>query len=289
MQNCHMIQAGEVQTIIGDASRAGVGGAQYAGVWSLTSIHRPFNAFGNSYAGLLPSEVRGKAPTLEVVDANTVVLRRRADDKHPSHCEARYQIKAPYYIDHQLTIDDQKPIAPFDGPGNYREIAWCNYMNSPQDPHLYFLSDGKWFRYMSPRHGVGSNIAPSYVPDPELEALPPQDEKSAWRHPFHVDRIPQRFDQPFYYGRLDDMALLFVFDKPRQLRFYLSPSGGGGSILPGMNCPAWDFEWVLTPGNYLPLKPRTFRVRMVYKKFVSNEDILEEVRRAQDELGFEKV
>ena len=291
MQHCQLIQAGELQAIVGDASRNGIGGPQYAGVWSLTSIHRQFNIFGNSFAGLLPSEIRGNNPTLHLdpADPNTVTIRRAATEKYASNCEAKYTIKAPYYIDHALTIDDRKPIASYPAPSDYREVCWCNYMNSPQDSHLHFLSDGKWFQYMSPKHGYGSNIAPSYIPDSQLEVLPPQDETSPWRNPFHVDRIRQRFDQPFYYGRIDDMVLLLIFDKPKLLRYYLSPSGGGPSLLPGKSCPAWDFEWVIPKEIYQPLRPHTFRVRMAYKKFVSNEDILDEVKRAQDELGFEKV
>ena len=54
MPHCQLLQAGEIQAVVGDASRDGVGGTQYCGVWSLTSKHRQFNAFGNSYAGLLP-------------------------------------------------------------------------------------------------------------------------------------------------------------------------------------------------------------------------------------------
>ena len=64
MNHCEMLQAGEIQAIVGDASRNGVGGQQYCGLWSLTSKHRIFNAFGNSYAGLIPGEIRGNSPTL---------------------------------------------------------------------------------------------------------------------------------------------------------------------------------------------------------------------------------
>lgn len=58
MQHCQLLQTDEIQVIVGDASRDGVGRTQYCGLWSLTSEHRQFNAFGNSYAGLLPGEIR---------------------------------------------------------------------------------------------------------------------------------------------------------------------------------------------------------------------------------------
>ena len=34
-----------------------LGGPQYCGLWSLTSKHRQFNCYGNSYAGLIPGEL----------------------------------------------------------------------------------------------------------------------------------------------------------------------------------------------------------------------------------------
>ena len=57
----HLIQASDLQAIVGD----GVGGTQYCGLWSLASRYRVFNTFGNSFAGLLPGELRGKRRSLK--------------------------------------------------------------------------------------------------------------------------------------------------------------------------------------------------------------------------------
>jgi hypothetical protein len=83
MNHCALLQTAELQAVIGDASRNGMGGTQYGGVWSLTSRHRPFNAFGNSYAGLIPGEIRGRAPALHPVDDRSCLLVRQADDSYP--------------------------------------------------------------------------------------------------------------------------------------------------------------------------------------------------------------
>ena len=283
MTHCELLQAGEIQAIVGDASRDGVGSTQYCGLWSLTSKHRQFNAFGNSYAGLLPGEVRGKSPVLECVDEHTCALVRTADDARPVDVRATYSVSAPYYVDHVLTFCDRE-----DGRGrgcDFREVSWCCYMNCPEDLRISFLSNGEWFRYASPEHGVGSNIAPSYVPDEEFEAWPPVE----GRRPFHWDRIERRFDQPFYYGRLGEMVMILIFDTPRWLRFFCSPSGGGGSLMPGRTCPAWDFEWVIPESEYEVGREYRLRVRLAYKRFVSDEDVLREVGLAQEELGFQKV
>ena len=118
-----MIQAGEIQGIVGDGSRDGVGGRQYCGLWSLTSKHRQFNAFGNSYAGLLPGELRGKPHALRVVDERTVELSRAADQTYPSDCVAAYQVNEPHYIDHSLTIVDRSDMLAWASLAAERELG----------------------------------------------------------------------------------------------------------------------------------------------------------------------
>ena len=277
--HCHLIQAGDLQAVVGDASRDGAGGPQYCGLWSLTSQHRVFNAFGNAYAGLLPGELRGKAPVLEAIDGTTAALRRDADDQRPSSARALYRAVAPHTIEHELTVRDEADLRP---PGcDFREVSWCCYMNCPEDPRIHFRSGGDWQRYISPRHGVHSNVAPAGLDADALEAFPAD---RGPERPFHWDRAPFRFDEPFYYGRLGSMLLLLVFSQPRWLRFFCSPSGGGGAMVPGRTCPAWDFEWVIPTGDYAPGRDYTFRVHLVYKRFVSDDDVLAEVARARAAL-----
>jgi hypothetical protein len=284
--HCQMIQAGELTAIVGDASRDGIGGTQYAGLWSLTSKHRPFNAFGNSYAGLLPGEIRGQSPRLEIVNATTCALVKPATNQRPVDVRATYQVKAPYYMDHALRFTDREnTLSSRTYPGaDFREVSWCCYMNCPEDSRIHFRSGGEWYRYISPLHGVGSNIAPSYVSDADLETLPPQQD----RKPFHWDRIRDRFDEPFYYGRVGKMVLILIFDQPRWIRFFCSPSGGGTSMRIGEFCPAWDFEWIIPACEYRVGREYQLRMRLVYKLFVSDDDVLREYRKAQKQLGFEK-
>jgi hypothetical protein len=281
-----MIQAGEITAIVGDASRDGIGGTQYCGLWSLTSKHWPFNAFGNTYAGLLPGEIRSKAPKLEIVNATTCALAKRATKQYPVDVRATYQVKAPYYVDHVLRFTDHESmLSSRMYPGaDFREVSWCCYMNCPADPRLHFLSGGKWYRYISPLHGVGSRITPGYISDGELEMFPPQKD----RQPFHTDRIRDRFDEPFYYGRVDKMVLILIFDQPRWIRFFCSPSGGGESLRLGDACPAWDFEYVIPAREYKVGRRYEVRMRLVYKKYESDDDVLREYHKAQKDLRFER-
>ncbi|MAE61123.1 MAG: hypothetical protein CMJ49_07180 [Planctomycetaceae bacterium] len=285
-----MIQAGDIQAVVGDASRNSQRGQQYCGLWSLTSRHRPFNAFGNSYAGLLPGEIRGKSPTLHVINDQQCALERKADDTCPVDVRADYHIKAPNTIDHTLTFQDHRDVRAADC--DHREVSWCCYMNCPDDSRLHFRADNDWHRYISAKHGSGSNIAPSYVSADQLEAWP---NKSEWTQthgpnwPFHWDRYDVRFDQPFYYGRLGEMIMILVFDTPCWLRFFCSPSGGGPSLIADRTCPAWDFLWAIPNADYQINREYTLRLRLIYKPFVSDDDVLDELHRTQTELGFETV
>lgn len=282
MTHCELLQAAEIQVVVGDASRDGTGGRQYCGLWSLTSKRRPFNAFGNSYAGLIPGQIRGKSPRLEVRSATSCALVRDADESYPVDVCATYEVVDPHYVDHVLRFTDSGNAV---GSGGFREVSWCCYMNCPADPRIHFLSGGRWMRYISPRHGVGSNIAPAYVPDEELEVRPRVDGD----RPFHWDRIRERFDRPFYYGRLGDHVMILMFDTPRWLRFFCSPSGGGPSLREGETCPAWDFEWIIPGSAYEAGRQYEFRVRLAYKPFVSEDDVVAEYEGAVRKLGFETI
>lgn len=298
--HCAMIQTGEIQAIVGDADRNGAGGRQYCGLWSLTSQHRIFNAFGNSYAGLIPGYIRGKAPTLRQVDELTCALSREADEAAPWDATAVYQLRAPYYIDHELIVTHHE--ARFHPELPFAEVSWCSYMNCPLDTRINYLSGGEWRQYQSPEHGRMSRVAPSYVPREELEPMP------TTPMGFHFDWNDVPFDEPFYYGRLGDMALIYVFDNPRDLRFYLSPSGGSMSLRgegsdldyaerspdgwpahPELACPAWDFLWIIPKAEFETSRQYRFRMRAIYKRYESDEDVLAEVRKAQTDLAFEKA
>jgi hypothetical protein len=124
----HLIQAGDLQAIVGD----GVGGTQYCGLWSLASRYRVFNTFGNSFAGLLPGELRGKRTFLEELDATSAVSTREPDRQRQSRIRAVYRVEAPHTICHELTLSATKrPCVPL-GVASAKSPAAMN-MNSPVD------------------------------------------------------------------------------------------------------------------------------------------------------------
>ncbi len=277
--HCQFLRVGEIEAVIGD----GAGFRTRPGVWSLSSIHRPFNIFKTMGSGLLCGEFRGKPNTrLDYVDDTTCALIHEPTEKRPVYARATYRLVSPYYLDHELTFRDLERYLTLDW--GYRDVVWCCYMNSPDDLRIHFLSKGEWVRYVPPEHGVKAYIPPSYVPEERLETWPDTDDPCFW-----WERSGLTFDEPFYYGRTGDMVMILIFDKPEHIRFFLSPSGGGQSLIPGLTSTAWDFEWIIPKEEYEANREYTFRLRLVYKKYEGDEDVLREVRKAQDELGFEKV
>ena len=280
MTHCELIQAGEIQVVVGDASRAGVGGAQYCGVWSLTSKERRFNAFGDSYAGLIPGEIKGRNPSLQPATREAVALVRAADDEYPVDVRASYVLRAPYYIDHEILFRDKRDVRRHGS--DFRQVSWASYISSPEDPRIHYLSRGEWVRYVPPEHGVGASVAPAYLAAEELETWPDVGDE----RPFDWSWAPDPFDRPFYYGRIGEMVVIFVFANLRRLRFCASPSDGGPGILPGKTCPAWNFKWVVPGDRYEVARPYRFRMTLVYKKYVSDEDVLEEVDKVNEARGY---
>ena len=291
VSHCALIQGDEIQVIVGDATRDGVAGPtrngiarqQYCGLWSLTSKHYAHNVFGNSYAGLLPYEIRWSEPRLKIVGPQRVELLHAADQEHPVDVCASYEIVGPNIIEHELSFVDKKDMRET-GCG-FREVKWCSYINSPEDNRFYFLSSGNWVGYNATP--LGSAIAPSYISEDQIAKYPIEAYKKEGKEA-HFDwyYAPIRFDMPFYYGKCGKMVLIYVFGKPVDwLQFFSSPVGGGMSILPGKRCPAWDFKWVIPARDYHVGKKYSFKVRLIYKLFQDNDDVLRQVRMAQQAMS----
>jgi hypothetical protein len=279
--HCWFLRAGEIEAIVGD----GEGQRVRPGIWALSSINYQFSIFKNMSSGMLGGNMRGRHPILEPIDNTSCRLRLEATEREPSRSLATFKVSTPYYFDYTLTFRDTRNHIP-EGL-TFRSIGWANYINSPDDLRMHFISGGRWIRFIPQVHGgPGSSIAPSYIPDGELEVWPTNfSDPSFWWN----RRSEHRFDEPFFYGRLQDMVVIWVFDTPRWLRFFGSPEGGGASLIPGKTSTAWDFEWIIPQKDYRVDQDYTFRVRLILKKYVDDNDVLREVRKTQDDLGFEKA
>jgi hypothetical protein len=263
------IEVGDLKVIIGDDSDHGAGKTGYEGVWHLSHTQRPENIYVHKYAGLIAHR---QPCFVTQVDDTTVEIRREGQTTVES-----YRVVAPHYVDYTVTFT----------PGG--TSSWWNdasYMNAPADPGIYLTNtDGEWFRHYDPEHGSAASVLPASMTEP-----PPLNKVENARYAHGTNSFADSLsgltfdpERALYYGRFDDMVLIYMFEKGDWVIPYMSPSGGGFNKELDRKNPAWDFRYYmtgLTPGEEVAL-----RHRVVYKPFVSNEDVLAEYDKWLAELA----
>jgi len=267
-----IVNCGDSSILFGDSTCHGMGRTGYCGIWSLTSAHQPHSAFVNSYAGFIFNSQRGRPVEMRRLGEQQVEFRL----EEPSfHSRVLFTVREPCYVDSETTVTPQTRI---EAP--YLLQSWASYINSPEDGDIFFRYEDRWIRAHTPQHGVDATYCPASLKDIEddLRHLSPEERQNNFVYGYSQ----QRFSEPFYYGRIRNMALAFFFDTFDDIRFTISPSGGGSSILPDKSCPAWDWLWLIH--NARPKQSSTLRIRMLYKPFVSPEDILREFQRWREGL-----
>lgn len=262
-----LVNRGELFVLFGDSTPHGMRGAGFCGIWSLGSVHEPHNAFVSGAAGCIFSSHRGRPARLRRL--NEVQVEYRLEEP-ALHSRVVFTVRAPYYVDSETTVVPQVPVRE-----PYLLQSWASYINSPRDGDIFFRHEGRWIKAHSPAHGVEATYCPASLKDTEddLRYLSPAERKAFFAYGYSQ----QRFSEPFYLGRIRHMVLAFFFDDGDNIRFTISPVGGGVSILPGQSCPAWDWLWLVPKARVG--RPYTLRVRMLYKPFVSREEILQEFTR----------
>jgi len=274
-ENCGVFRAGDIACIIGDDTDHGSGLTQYSGLWTLVSRHFIHTAIAPPYAGLLAGTHRGTSPQFSRIDDRTARLHRPASGDGSAESTALFELKEPHYMDYRYTVVFTRNKAPL----NYVELGWCNYMNAVTNPAIYFVSHAQWVREYSTTHGYKAMHHPTDLPESKREHRPIDEYRRMGKPiPFHWSRSETTFDLPLYYGRVHRMIYLVMFDHYLDWRFFMSPTGGGGNALgPGYHNPAWDWSWIIT--NPRPGKEYECNVRLVYKPYGGNQDVLEEYSR----------
>ena len=257
--HCVFLRAGDLSAIVGDDTVRGRGGPNYSGLWSLVHDSSPASPFQGADAGLLASTHRGTGPTLEPLDGQSARLVRGPCDRNP-HTTVRgtYRLVAPHYVDYtyqvEFTSDATLPEC--------QRHGWCSYMNSPLDSSIHFIEEEHWTCLTPLVHGEGATVLPTGLDD---------DRRHDWERRTGAERFAQQrgfpesfsgksFDYPFYYGQLHGLVYLLMADVHSDFRFFISPSGGGYSAIPGRTSPAWDFEWLIW--NPEPGQTRTLNLRL---------------------------
>ena len=265
------IEAGDLTLVVGNhMPHAGGERQKYEGIHHLSHRARPVNLFRPIYAGMIG--VRGPC-RVETIDATAAAI---VSGEERGRVTETFRLRAPHYVDYAATFI----------PGGAQR-HWNNtcYMNDLDTPALYVrTTEGHWARHYSEQHGHQASVAPE-----GMDPLPPVTRVDNPQYPhgsnhFHEGFSDLRFDPhfPVVYGRVENMVFIYMAERRLGASFipYISPIGGGSR-----RNPAWDFRyWLrdLTPGDEV-----TVRIRLCYKPWVSEEDVVEEYERWQESLAAE--
>lgn len=222
---------------------------------------------------------RGRYTLHALPDRRSVKLVRRAEDCPWKVASSMlYVVTEPHYID--FTFRCTPLDASLFGSRRYAVFFFANYMNNVDDVSLHFRGhgspDGKevWIAADAPNEHPDWNGGGNYRALAADDLAYDEDVKfrlNTWSYNW------PRIAKPFYYGRAaHGMTLILMFDRlysnRDQIRFSLYKFK-----LPKHPRPAWDFQYVI---NRIESKTEYgFRGRLVWKKFVSPQDCLEEYER----------
>lgn len=267
------LRAGELTLVLGDQADHGGGGTGYIGAWSLTSQHEATNVFVPRYAGFIQGRATarlwrlpGAAAAIQHVDAGGTETIRQT-----------FQLVPPYAID--CVFERLATDAP-------ARFGAASYINGPQDPGLYFVDpQRRWQRHYDPVHGHGATILPDGAAPPPIKRVA----RPRFAHGTNLffdslSGLRYHPDYALFYGRFRAMVLVFMFPPRCGVLPAMSPDGGG--VGPdGRRNPAWDwyghFRGDGRGGGGSGGDPALARLptRVLYKRYVSDDDILDEYRR----------
>jgi len=219
--------------------------------------------------------------------ANSVVLTQRAEDAAGLNIEVLFEL-GPSYVQQTITVWPDIDI-------QSSSTFWASYMNLVQNTSLYLLGSlndsskltwleatsaghsgsGTFFRSCDP---VGKTWSEFLTDNPVARQSvfqTPESLAATERAGFRVGDL--KAFGGFFFGFVDDYVALWVFQKNAdgEIRPWVSASGAES-----VRRPAWDF--VINSGRQKAGERRTYRVRLVYKKFSGIEDVLEEVAHFQE-------
>jgi hypothetical protein len=277
-----VVQAGELTAVIGDNEAYEGHRAGYNGVHSLSSVHCQDSLFVPGIAGLNlehlldgrdiadPDEYfepRRHPMDLEQIDEYTVQLHQMATPTMKVQSLTTFALREPYYLDTEFRVVLREDVLAHD----YLLCFWASYLNQPADNAIYLLGRRRderagegWLRFSSPAHNDHSTVC-STGAEPEL----PRQLVSRDSLAFNYSELA--FTRPFYYGLRGEMVYAIMFDRTESVRFTHSPTGGG------QGNPAWDFQLVI---NHCAVdREYVMRARVVYTRWVDQDDILREYER----------
>ncbi|MFC1613873.1 hypothetical protein ACFL5K_01080 [Gemmatimonadota bacterium] len=277
------VEAGDLQAVFVDNSEFPGHRSWYNGVAFLRHRADSNTVFMPPYAGLNfehiydgqkwwePAEVlfepRSSPMEIERHSPTAAILHQPPSNLHRLESWTRFTVTAPHYIDMEFTCIPRAET--FDR--GYIGLFWASYINTQVGKEYYFIGKktgeekNRWLAYISPEHNEMSTVR--YIDDTNNPTCSDEYPRRLFN-----DYFEYRYSYPFYYGRRGKMVLILMFDQADPIRFSHSPSSGG-PVKPG-TFPAWDFQYIIY--DYKVGRKYGFKARLVYKLYVSGEDIIQE-------------
>jgi hypothetical protein len=219
---------------------------------------------------------RGKFPLSISTDGKSgTLIRNQLDDPWKMSSTMKYTVTAPHYIDLDFRcVPHDRSLF---GERGYAVLFFANYMNDVENVGLNFRGiDGpnqpdNWINADAPPGHHDWNQGGTYRSSMATDLSYDADlnfKLNTWSYDY------PRFTQPFYYGRAArGMVLMLMFNKiyteEDEIRFSLFKFK-----LPRFPRPAWDFQYVIR--GIQESKEYGFKARLVWKRFVSQEDCVNE-------------
>lgn len=284
----------DLKVIIGDNAAEGSHRGGYNGIWELTHRLCSRPVFVPYLAGLNLEHIFSgendesddiffeprKAPMiLNRVDDGLIELYQPATPTWKLESWSRFSLQASDCI--KLEVRARATQHTF--PHNYIGLFWASYINAPEDKSFYFWggpvqsTPGKaWVQFCTQIHGRDATVVARDAQEKTFYA----DNR---RHALYKSLSKIRYDEPWFYGRFENLALIFVFPRAKGVRFSHSPTGGGYHPELRTHNPAWDFQQIIQPyeiGQYYE-----FVMYLIITPYEGRAAIVEKCHQLLNHLG----
>ncbi|MCA9192935.1 MAG: carbon-nitrogen hydrolase family protein [Planctomycetales bacterium] len=280
------LRSDPLEVVIGNNKSLARNGVQhnggYNGIFAVGALDETTSPFVPAYAGMnlehyfdasprqaseIFFEPRYSAMSLRRIDENKVELYQPKTKVYQVESWTEFSL-AENHVDFNFRCRPHRN----DYAGGFLGVFWASYINEPLDKSIYFLSGDSslqeplWHQHCTQTHNRDSTITST---QDRLGLEFGSDDT------LFANVSPIRYSEPFFYGRVRDRVLIYMFRPGAAVRFAHSPSGGGRTSKGDDTNPAWDFQMIIPQ----PEIGREYQLegRLVYKQWLGRGDVLAEV------------
>ena len=285
----HHLQTEELSFLIGGNSAYQGHEAGYSGIWRITSVHDSRPLFVPSFCGMnfefiapmsvnQPTEPKDHPIVLFVEDEQCqVTLHQTPTPVHHVENWMTYRTAGPSHLDwiFRYHLHDSGAF-----PTGVAGFFCANYIHQPENKAIYLLSRDvydalMWIQFCTTFQGRDSAVTwedDSY----DLQF-------GQYDHGLYTSRAPIRYTVPIMLGRRGEMAFALMFESPCGVVICHGIGRGGFVEDRSDRNPAWDFFlYTREPATW---PEGQWNGRLVYKRFLGRDDILNEYQDVQRSLG----